>query len=68
MTPSFITTGQVDTVFKKAKNGDDIVSHYYVGRKDMGRIHLLTVLPEYYTAGVAIYVDSYGSPWVKGNT
>jgi hypothetical protein len=66
MEPNFITSGDCTPVLSKDPKLENHIDHYEVGRKDMGTIWMLKDIPEYYTKGKSIYVDKYGSPWVKG--
>jgi hypothetical protein len=66
MTPTFITTGIYETVYKTTLGtADPIIDHYKVGRKGMDTIRLTNFVNEYGVAGNQIHIDEYGFPWVK---
>lgn len=61
MKATFVTAGTVDPVY----DDDGKIRYYNVGRKDMGTICLTYLLEEYYTAGIHVIIDGWGSPWIK---
>ena len=58
---TFKTSGHVET----ALNDDGEIAHHLIGRKGAEPITVHYVIEEYYDEGNSIYIDRYGSPWVK---
>ena len=62
MKATFITTGEYEVIAL-----DSGLVYYYVGRKGMEPIHLLSFIREYGQEGKHIMIDPYGTPWVRGD-
>jgi GTP-binding protein EngB required for normal cell division len=65
MQATFITTGSYEIVYSTIPGKTHQINHYKVGRKGMATIHLLNFIDEYGMTGKQVYIDQYGSPWVK---
>lgn len=61
MKPTFITSGDVEHICDV--EGKTI--GYKVGRKNSKTIRLSVVHPEYYSENHYVYIDQYGSAWIK---
>jgi hypothetical protein len=61
MQPTFVTGGDVRPEY----NSDGSVKCYHVSRKEGDPMWLHYCIDEYYSEGHRIYIDNYGSPWVR---
>jgi hypothetical protein len=65
MKATFVTTGECIVVYSTKPDKTHQIDHYKVGRKGMGTIYISNYIAEYDMVGKHIYIDNYGSPWVK---